>query len=333
MTNLRELSCALAVLFASSLGASLVDEYNFNGDLTSTTAGPALTNIGVGNTFSTEVVDGVSTGILEFTVESGVHWPAPTSLESYSISALFRFETVVGWRKVMDFDGRASDCGFYVRDGGAEYFCFTEAGGSVRAHTWHELTITRDAASNRVKLWVDGVEAVSFIDGGDILVDAAKGVSFFVDDFETGGDITPGAVARLRIYDAPIVPDIRTPEKPVIPCPVPLTTTIPTSERTALLDLYEATNGDTEWADNTHWGCEAGTECSWAGVGCDEVGEHVVNLTRSGNLMSGPIPPSIADLTRLDFLDLGGNRLTGSIPSEIGQLADLEILTLSRNQL
>ena len=44
---------------------------------------------------------------------------------------------------------------------------------------------------------------------------------------------------------------------------------IPTSERQALIALFNSTNGP-GWVDNSGWNGSAGSECSWVGVQCDE---------------------------------------------------------------
>ncbi len=43
---------------------------------------------------------------------------------------------------------------------------------------------------------------------------------------------------------------------------------IPTSERDALISLYNSTDG-ANWDDNSDWLGAVGTECDWYGVTCD----------------------------------------------------------------
>ena len=47
------------------------------------------------------------------------------------------------------------------------------------------------------------------------------------------------------------------------------TAAIPTAERDALVALYNATGGD-GWHDNSGWLGNAGSECSWSGIWCDD---------------------------------------------------------------
>jgi len=57
------------------------------------------------------------------------------------------------------------------------------------------------------------------------------------------------------------------------------------------------------------------------------------NLDLSNNQLTGPIPPEIGNLTTLEGLDLSNNQLTGPIPPELGNLVKLENLVLADNQL
>jgi len=112
---------------------------------------------------------------------------------------------------------------------------------------------------------------------------------------------------------------------------------IPASERAALIDLYESTGGD-DWAYNEGWKGPPGTECSWYRVHCDTDGTHVIELdfgpfTLSNTYnLTGTLPESLRDLSRLQRLLLGSNHLTGPIPAIAGW-SQIETLDLSENEL
>lgn len=110
---------------------------------------------------------------------------------------------------------------------------------------------------------------------------------------------------------------------------------IPTSERDALIALYNSTGGDS-WTDNTNWKdagnfAAAGTEGTWFGV--TVVDDHVVSVSLPFNNLTGTIPSNIEDLTDLEFLALYENNLSGSLPSTIGNLSALTHLVLNDNAL
>ena len=51
----------------------------------------------------------------------------------------------------------------------------------------------------------------------------------------------------------------------------------------------------------------------------------------SQNNLSGPIPVSLGNLTRLETLGLRDNNLSGEIPKELGNLRELRYLYLANN--
>ena len=52
----------------------------------------------------------------------------------------------------------------------------------------------------------------------------------------------------------------------------------------------------------------------------------------SGNQLTGPIPPQLADLINLRELSLGGNQLTEELPSGLTDLATLTSLHFQDNE-
>lgn len=106
---------------------------------------------------------------------------------------------------------------------------------------------------------------------------------------------------------------------------------IPTTESQALRALYDATGGS-NWTDKTGWLGAPGTECSWAGVGCNSDGTNVVRLNLYGNNLVGTLPGDLKNLTKLELLGLNGSTLT-SIPAELGSLPNLSELDIANSSL
>ncbi|CAN6235334.1 unnamed protein product [Urochloa humidicola] len=59
---------------------------------------------------------------------------------------------------------------------------------------------------------------------------------------------------------------------------------------------------------------------------------RLVSLSLAGNMLTGPIPPSLGDLPVLTYIDLSSNDLTGGVPPELQNLK-LALLNVSYNRL
>ena len=104
----------------------------------------------------------------------------------------------------------------------------------------------------------------------------------------------------------------------------------PSSDRDALVALYNATDGD-NWANNDNWLSDRPLG-EWYGVATDAAG-RVIELYLLDNGLSGEIPSELGSLANLEGLWLIGNQLRGEIPSELGSLANLQSLRLSDSRL
>lgn len=106
---------------------------------------------------------------------------------------------------------------------------------------------------------------------------------------------------------------------------------VPSSERDALVSLYNATNGDS-WTSRENWLGAPGTECSWYGVVCTPDEANVDEILLYGNNLTGTLPPQIGNFPRLRSLQVYDNGITGRLPAELGQLGDLVGFYADRNQ-
>jgi hypothetical protein len=116
--------------------------------------------------------------------------------------------------------------------------------------------------------------------------------------------------------------------------------TVPVAERSALVALYNSTDG-ANWFFSDNW--LTGDPCgdSWYGVTCGE--EYVedgangrpivIGLDLVTNQLNGTIPAALGDLSNLEWLTLQENQLTGPIPVELGSLTKLGEFNLASNQL
>ena len=102
------------------------------------------------------------------------------------------------------------------------------------------------------------------------------------------------------------------------------------TDREALVALYEATDGDS-WINNENWLTDAPLG-SWYGVTADDSG-RIVELVLSFNGLNGTIPAGLGNLIDLGKMYLRGNELRGAIPPELGSLASLKEMSLADNML
>jgi Leucine-rich repeat (LRR) protein/protocatechuate 3,4-dioxygenase beta subunit len=114
---------------------------------------------------------------------------------------------------------------------------------------------------------------------------------------------------------------------------------IPAQERTALIALYNSTNGD-GWTNNSGWKTPPldtdgfampGTEGGWYGITVEA--DQVIRIAFGSNQLSGSIPTELDNLSNLQYLWLNDNQLSGGIPSQLGNLSNLKQLLLNGNQL
>ena len=184
-------------------------DYRFQNNLkTSVGTAPALTKIGPNtNTFATTNVDGSSRKVLRFPKGNGVKLSPTTGVVSsgtYTIVALFEFDSVSGFRRIVDFKNGTSDNGLYVQNGNLRFFpSASGTGAPIAANTYVQVALTRDS-SGTVVGYVDGVQQFSFSDAsGDAVIDANNALRFFRDNQSGGttGEHSAGSVARIRLYD------------------------------------------------------------------------------------------------------------------------------------
>ena len=101
---------------------------------------------------------------------------------------------------------------------------------------------------------------------------------------------------------------------------------VSTSERNALISIYNQTNGD-NWSQK--WDLTK-DPYYWYGVKIEN--GAVTELRLNGNLLEGNFPNSVLSLTNLKKLDVSSNKLTGNIPN-LGSLINLTYLNISNNNL
>jgi len=217
MIRARSLSILLAVVAvataavasAQSPDEALRADYEFQGTLTSSVGSvPALRNLGDGNAYQEESVGGVQRTVLAFPEGNGLALAAASSIiptSEYTIDILLRFETVSGYRRIVDFSNATGDIGLYDYNGSLNFYpSVTGTDRGFIENRWVQVTLTRDAAGNVVG-YLNGLRQISFQDTEDrAVISQADVLRFFRDDNAIGGEQSAGAVARIRLYDRPL---------------------------------------------------------------------------------------------------------------------------------
>ncbi len=109
--------------------------------------------------------------------------------------------------------------------------------------------------------------------------------------------------------------------------PYTFSTCVPPSQRNALIELYNSTDGP-NWTNRNNW--TSIDESTWFGV--TVIGCNITGINLPANKLNGYLPFEIGDLLYLQRLDLSDNNLYYGIPSEIGNFNDLQYLFLQDNQ-
>ena len=207
MLRMAALLCLLTLGLlapASAQGATtLVGDYRFDGRLAASDGpGAPLTELGPdASTFATENVGGTDQTVLRFPNGNGVRFTTPAPIADYSIVVQFRLEELSGWRRVMDMSSRTQDRGLYLLDGQLQFFPFPVGPTTIGPNEWVEVAMTRDSAG-LVTWYVNGAfEATRSDTSAPYFAKLTDSVNFFVDDFLFGGEMSGGAVARIRVFD------------------------------------------------------------------------------------------------------------------------------------
>lgn len=179
-------------------------DYKFQQVLTSSVgAPPALLDIGVGNTYITDDVDGCARFVRLFPLHNGLELQPTAGVISsnvYTLVMLFRLDQTNNYQRLVDFKAGTTGNGLYVYNG--RLYLYPAAAGvssTIPAGQYVQVVLTRDGTT--VVGYVNGVQQFSFVDSsGYAIISSANDLRFFKDN--TAVNDTSGAVARIRLFAA-----------------------------------------------------------------------------------------------------------------------------------
>jgi hypothetical protein len=189
-------AAALTACASLASAASLTHSYNLNGSYADSLGGPSL--VAEGGTLGADLYTfGANQGLSLSNALTGTEG-------DYSIELYFEFDSTGGYRKIIDFKNTSSDTGLY-NNSTTMHFYNVAAGpaGAFANNAFAHVVLTRDGVSGTTTGYVNGVQQLSFTDGGSLAVFTSPNniIRFLRDDGATGSEASAGSVDFIRIYD------------------------------------------------------------------------------------------------------------------------------------
>lgn len=193
-----------SMMSSAASAATLIHDYQLNGNLNDGLGGPALVGLG-GSLVSTP-------GSYDFGSNQGLRLTGGLTNPGGNWSVDFRasYSSLSNtWKKLLDYSNLASDNGLYFSNyGQGNRLEFWPYGGSgalgadtVVINTSYTIAFTHSSAGI-ITGFVNGVQQWSVADPYNYGLPGANILTFFTDDYATGqGEAQPGSVDFIRIYD------------------------------------------------------------------------------------------------------------------------------------
>ncbi|HSZ71488.1 MAG TPA: OmpA family protein [Cytophagaceae bacterium] len=129
--------------------------------------------------------------------------------DSYTIEIYFRFDKLNSWKRVIDFKNRKTDWGCYIFNGKLNFYnLLVSEKAPVNENEYTHYVISRDGATNTVKIFADGISKLEFNDvDKHTLLDEDQKLNFFYDDLKVTDEASAGAVVMIKLSNYVIPPD------------------------------------------------------------------------------------------------------------------------------
>jgi Concanavalin A-like lectin/glucanases superfamily len=213
---------AVAAFVPSAPAASLVADYQFQGNFSSSAGGAGPISPVGGASFVNESVGCKQAKVLNFSKGSGLQLSTPTfAAGGYSVVMLFRLADLSGYRRIFapGTSGLvfSNDNGLYDHDAALTIYDNTFPPGSpgpafsslespFESNTYAEVALTvPDSKSTVVTAYFNGKQVTENL--SDTAAFNAGGMRFFKDnDGANGTEDSAGAVSRIRIFSGQLTP-------------------------------------------------------------------------------------------------------------------------------
>jgi len=194
---------------AANTQAQTVYKYNFRNNLHESATGPDLTGT-CADSFASDLLPDytLTRPVYRFGHQCGLNFNDATlnflASGSYTIEMYMSLDTVLSYRKLIDFSNLSSDGGLYLLDSSLDFFSSFNTSNPLFPDNKYVFTvISRNGATQQVKFYAKDVYLGSFTDlGGDAYYNADKLIRFFQDDSTTSNnEVSGGKIAYLAIYN------------------------------------------------------------------------------------------------------------------------------------
>lgn len=239
-------AASLAFISSNANAATLAASYSFNNTLSAAESGaPALVSIDPlsQNGFETAVVNGQSQTVFRWvgdgsdsSLQAGLLLDATglVPYNSYSVEMTFEFLTAApfggGWRRILDFENRQSDNGFYVSpENHLQMVEISPVASGTTLYTtpgFHHVvfTVEPNGVAQSVKGYLDGNLELSTnvtVASLDNANNPGNLLYLFADNTAANAqqEYANGRIASLKIYDGVIVPSpVPEPQSAALAC-------------------------------------------------------------------------------------------------------------------
>lgn len=192
---MKKLIPYLLLLVTFGLSAQPLQEYYFNntfagtgggGSLSETLACSALPGAFGTDTIRTTNGDCSVSDVFCFNAGGGVSYPNNSITGSYTINLFFKFNTLSGYSRIIDFSNSTTDAGFYLLNNCLNFYPNGNVGTCpyFQPNVYYLFTFVRDGNTNVISVYVNGVLFASYTDTGNIYKPATSTtpIIFFRDD-------------------------------------------------------------------------------------------------------------------------------------------------------
>lgn len=188
-------------------------EYFFNGNLNGTNGGPTLVQetpcgaaVGAFGVQTVAVVGQTCTAsnVFCFNDGGGLRYNNPNYITNqYTIHMFFKFNTLGGYARIIDFRNSASDNGAYLLNNCLNFYPTGNVGTCPNfiANTYYLFTFVRNGATNIVTVYVNGVLFTTYNDAANDYRCATNvtPIKFFRDDNVVTCENQPGCIRYASV--------------------------------------------------------------------------------------------------------------------------------------